>query len=131
MKQLTQVQHSNQAVHKHLNLRPEVQLEMTLVQDHHTNLHGQIQASQSRAEGDPEEGRTSQVSIAACTSIQEPLSVPDLEEMSSSGLTSRHLVGGQNLTTTTPLKDSFHLMGPNCLFCAITDDQHQQGNCYG
>ncbi|KAF0039226.1 hypothetical protein F2P81_007461 [Scophthalmus maximus] len=92
MKQLTQVQYSDQAVHKHLSLRPEVQLEMTLVQEHHTNLQEQIQAPQPRVEGDPEEGHTSKVSIAACTAIQEPHSVPDLEEMSSSGLTSRHLL---------------------------------------
>ncbi|AWP12552.1 Hypothetical protein SMAX5B_015356 [Scophthalmus maximus] len=92
MKHLTQVRHSDQAVHKHLSLRPEVQLEMTLVQEHHTNLQEQIQAPQPRVEGDPEEGHTSKVSIAACTAIQEPHSVPDLEEMSSSGLTSRHLL---------------------------------------
>ncbi|KAF0039334.1 hypothetical protein F2P81_007569 [Scophthalmus maximus] len=65
---------------------------MTLVQEHHTNLQEQIQAPQPRVEGDPEEGHTSKVSIAACTAIQEPHSVPDLEEMSSSGLTSRHLL---------------------------------------
>ncbi|KAF0039014.1 hypothetical protein F2P81_009498 [Scophthalmus maximus] len=92
MKQLIKVQHSDQAVHKHLSLRPEVQLEMTLVQEHHTNLQEQIQAPQPRVEGDPEEGHTSKVSIAACTAIQEPQSVPNLKEMSSSGLTSRHLL---------------------------------------
>ncbi|AWP13788.1 Hypothetical protein SMAX5B_021368 [Scophthalmus maximus] len=74
IKQLIQVQHSNQAVHKHLSLRPEVHHEMTLVQENLTNLHEQIQ--------DPEEGQTS----------QEPHSVPDLEEIASSGLTSRHLL---------------------------------------
>ncbi|AWP12578.1 Hypothetical protein SMAX5B_010699 [Scophthalmus maximus] len=70
MKQLTQVYHSDQAVHKHLSLRPEVQLEMTLVQEHHTNLQEQIQAPQPRVEGDPEEGHTSKNLILVLTSCR-------------------------------------------------------------